>query len=281
MKIIRDLKELRDEIKGVKRDGKTIGFVPTMGFLHEGHLSLLAEARRRTDYVVLSIFVNPIQFGTGEDYREYPRDLESDREKAEKAGCDLIFYPEVKSMYPAGYVTYVNVEDISEPLCGGSRPGHFRGVTTVVTKLFNLVEADRAFFGQKDAQQSLIVKRMAEDLNMNTEVIVCPTVREDDGLAMSSRNAYLGDAERSAAAVIFRTLTEARDKIAAGERYASRIRDFMTGNIDSEPLAVRQYVEVVDARNLADIEKIEGPVLLAVAVKFGETRLIDNILVEV
>lgn len=281
MKIIRDLQELKNEIKQVKQEGKTVGFVPTMGFLHEGHLSLLKEAGRQTDYVVLSIFVNPIQFGVGEDYEEYPRDLEADRKNAEQAGCHLIFYPEVKAMYPSGYVTYVNVEQISEPLCGGSRPTHFRGVTTVVAKLFNLVEADKAFFGQKDAQQSLIVRRMAEDLNMHTKVVVCPTYREEDGLAMSSRNAYLKPEERKAAVVLYQTLTGARDKILSGERDAGVIRKFMAEKLNEQPLADPVYIEVVDSRFLKNIKKIEGEILLALAVKFGDTRLIDNILVEV
>ncbi len=281
MKIIRDFEALKYHINKAKRDGKTVGFVPTMGFLHEGHISLLKEAGRQTDYVVLSIFVNPMQFGVGEDYEEYPRDLENDGRKAEQAGCHIIFYPEVKAMYPSGYSTYVNVEDISEPLCGGSRPGHFRGVTTVVAKLFNLVEPDKAFFGQKDAQQSLIVKRMVEDLNMNLEVVVCPTFREDDGLAMSSRNAYLKPEERAAAVVLYHTLIEVRDKIISGERDAAVIKNFMINSIDKEVLASRQYVEVVDAHTLQNIEHIEGATLLALAVKFGSTRLIDNIMVEV
>lgn len=281
MQVIRDFKTLKNEISGARGDGKTVGFVPTMGFLHEGHLSLLREAVRQTDYVVLSIFVNPLQFGVGEDYEEYPRDLEQDRRKAEEAGCDLIFYPEVKSMYPRGYLTYVNTEGISEPLCGGSRPGHFRGVTTVVTKLFNLVSPDKAFFGQKDAQQALIIRRMVADLNMNLEVVVCPTIREADGLAMSSRNAYLEPGERKAAAILYRTLKKASEMVLLGEKDARSVRDFMVDSIGKEPLAEIQYIEVVDGETLQPLEEIETSALLALAVKFGETRLIDNISVEV
>lgn len=281
MQIIRDFKALRNEINKVKHAGKTVGFVPTMGFLHDGHLSLLKEAGRQTDYVVMSIFVNPIQFGAGEDYDEYPRDLEQDYRKAEQVGCDLIFYPKVKSMYPPGYLTYVNTEGISEPLCGGSRPGHFQGVTTVVAKLFNLVTPDKAFFGQKDAQQALIIRKMVADLNMNPEIVVCPTIREADGLAMSSRNAYLDPAERKAATILYRTLKKAREMILSGERDARTIRGFMVDSIGKEPLAAIQYIEVVDGQTLQQLECIEGSVLLALAVKFGETRLIDNISVEV
>ena len=280
MQVIRDFKTLKSEIAGARRDGKSVGFVPTMGFLHEGHLSLLREAVRQTEYVVLSIFVNPLQFGVGEDYEEYPRDLEQDRKKAEEAGCDLIFYPEVKSMYPRGYLTYVNTEGISEPLCGGSRPGHFRGVTTVVTKLFNLVTPDKAFFGQKDAQQALIIRKMVADLNMNLEIVVCPTIREDDGLAMSSRNAYLEPGERKAAAILYRTLKKARDMVLSGEKDARVVRDFMVDSIGKEPRANIQYIEVVDSETLQALVEIETSALLA-WLKFGETRLIDNILVEV
>ncbi|NLZ28376.1 MAG: pantoate--beta-alanine ligase, partial [Firmicutes bacterium] len=267
MQVIRDFKTLKNEIAGARGDGKTVGFVPTMGFLHEGHLSLLREAVRQTDYVVLSIFVNPLQFGVGEDYEEYPRDLEQDRRKAEEAGCDLIFYPEVKSMYPRGYLTYVNTEGISEPLCGGSRPGHFRGVTTVVTKLFNLVSPDKAFFGQKDAQQALIIRRMVADLNMNLEVVVCPTIREADGLAMSSRNAYLEPGERKAAAILYRTLKKASEMVLSGEKVARSVRDFMVDSIGKEPLAEIQYIEVVDGETLQPLEEIETSALLALAVK--------------
>ncbi len=281
VKLIRDLKEIKNEIKQVKKTGKTVGLVPTMGFLHEGHLSLLQKAREETDYVVMSIFVNPIQFGRGEDYQDYPRDLEGDREKAEEGGCDLIFYPEVKDMYPPGYHTFVNLEEITEVLCGACRPGHFRGVATVVTKLFNLITPDKAYFGQKDAQQSLVVKKMAEDLNMDVEVVICPTVREEDGVAMSSRNKYLEPEERVAAQVIYRTLCQARQKIEAGEKDAVKLRRFMWENLRGEPLADPEYAEVLDARTLQRVEKIGGTVLLALAARFGQARLIDNFMVEV
>ncbi len=281
MKLIRDLTELKNEVKGVKSEGQSIGLVPTMGFLHEGHLSLLREARKQTDYVVMSIFVNPIQFGRGEDYEDYPQDLEGDRKKAAEEGCDLIFYPEVRAMYPPDYLTYVNVEEITEVLCGASRPVHFRGVTTVVNKLFNLVEPDKAYFGQKDAQQALVIKKMTEDLNMNVEIVVCPTVREDDGVAMSSRNKYLHPEERKAARIIYSTLLAAREKIIAGERNAEVLRKFMWQNLSQEPLAAPDYVEIVDKKKLQKVDQIQEPVLLALAVKFGQARLIDNLLVEV
>ncbi len=281
MNLIRDLAELKNEVRGVKSEGQSIGFVPTMGFLHEGHLSLLREARRKADYVVMSIFVNPTQFGRDEDYEDYPQDLEGDQKKAAEEGCDLIFFPEKKDMYPPGYLTYVNVEEITEVLCGACRPVHFRGVTTIVAKLFNLVEPDRAYFGQKDAQQALVIKKMVEDLNMNVEIIVCPTVREEDGVAMSSRNKYLQPVERKAAQIIYSTLLAAREKIIAGERNAEVLRKFMWQNLSQEPLADPDYVEIVDEKKLQRVDQIQGPVLLALAVKFGQARLIDNLLVEV
>lgn len=281
VKVIKSLDEIKNEVKMVKDNGKTVGLVPTMGFLHEGHLSLIREASKQTDYVVTSIFVNPIQFGQGEDYEDYPRDLEGDCEKARQEGCHLIFNPETKSMYPPGYLTYVDVEGITDVLCGASRPGHFRGVTTVVNKLFNLVSPDKAFFGQKDAQQSIVIKKMAADLNMDVEVVICSTVREHDGLAMSSRNKYLSPEERKAATILYRTLQAAREKIITGERNSESLRNFMWESISREPLSKPEYAEVVDGNNLGKIEKIENTVLLAVAAKFGQARLIDNLLVEV
>ena len=281
MKIIRDINELKKKLVGIRESGKSVGLVPTMGFLHAGHLSLVKESQRQTGFTVMSIFVNPMQFGAGEDYDDYPRDLESDRKKAEEIGCDLIFYPRVGDMYPKGYCTFVNVEGISEPLCGNWRPGHFQGVTTVVAKLFNIVEPEKAFFGQKDAQQCAVIRRMAEDLNMKVEVIVCPTVREEDGLAMSSRNAYLSSGERARAVLLIDTLISAREMILNGEKNASRIKEYMVKSVEDEPLASLDYAEVVDNRDLKEKAEIEGEVLLALAVKFGKTRLIDNLVVEV
>lgn len=281
MEIVSEFLDLKREVKLVRDSGKTIGFVATMGFLHRGHISLLEEARRQTDFVVLSIFVNPIQFGRGEDFTEYPRDLESDAAKARQAGCDLIFCPRENSMYPRGYSTFVEVEGITEGLCGASRPGHFRGVTTVVAKLFNLIEPHKAFFGQKDAQQALIIRKMVEDLNMNLEVIVCPTIREEDGVAMSSRNSYLNPRERAAAAVLYRSLCIARDTIGSGERDPQAIRDMMEKIIKREPLLLIEYIEIVNGRNLDAVTKLQGAILIALAVKVGQTRLIDNLLLEV
>ncbi|MCW3489977.1 pantoate--beta-alanine ligase [Dethiobacter alkaliphilus] len=281
MQIIRDITTLRQHIKKARQAGKTVGFVPTMGYLHPGHLSLLHQARNENDLTVLSIFVNPLQFGVGEDYEEYPRDLEADAAQAETAGCDLIFAPTVKEMYPKGYATFVDVERLTETLCGASRPGHFRGVTTVVTKLFNIVTPDRAYFGQKDAQQALVLRKMARDLNMDLQVLIMPTIREKDGLAMSSRNTYLSPEERTQATVLSRSLRQAQEKIKHGERDANKITEFITQTIQSEPLANIDYVAIVDTDEIKPTETINGQTLIALAVRFGKTRLIDNIIVEV
>ncbi len=281
MEIIREISKIRRVIKKAHRLGQTVGFVPTMGFLHEGHLSLLRRARQENNFVVLSIFVNPIQFGVGEDFEEYPRDLDKDAKHCEECGCDLIFYPTAKDMYPQGYATFVDVERLTESLCGASRPGHFRGVTTVVTKLFNIVTPDRTYFGQKDAQQALVIQRMASDLNMNLDVIVMPTVREKDELAMSSRNAYLAPEERAAAPVLFRSLKKAAAQIDSGERDAARIMEGIKSTVESEPLAKIEYISIVDCADLKEVKTVQGKVLIALAVRFGKTRLIDNIIVEV
>ncbi len=281
MQTIREIATLRQIIKDARHRGQTVGFVPTMGFLHEGHLSLLRRARAENDLVVLSIFVNPLQFGINEDYNEYPRDLERDSALAEEAGCDLIFYPAVKEMYPRGYATFVDVERLTSGLCGASRPGHFRGVTTVVTKLFNIVTPDRTYFGQKDAQQALVIRRMAADLNMDLEVIVMPTVREHDGLAMSSRNVYLSPEQRKAAPILYQSLLQAKESIKKGERSAAAVRNQIIQNISAEPLASIDYVSVTDTTELQEIDRIQNQALIALAVRFGQTRLIDNILVEV
>lgn len=281
MQIIRDISSLRKEIKAACQANKTIGLVPTMGFLHEGHLSLIRQARQENDLVILSIFVNPIQFGMGEDFEEYPRDLEGDASLAAQSGCHIIYAPTIKEMYPKGYATYVDVEHLTEGLCGASRPGHFRGVTTVVAKLFNIITPDHAYFGQKDAQQALVIQRMAKDLNMDVNVVIMPTVREADGLAMSSRNTFLTPQQRTAATILSRSLREAEAKIKGGQSDTTAIIQFITQTIANEPLANIDYIDIVDTEEIKPIEKINGRTLIALAVRFGKTRLIDNIIVEV
>ena len=281
MEIIKDLGRLKEVVGQVRAAGQTIGMVPTMGYLHQGHLTLMREARKRCDLVVVSIFVNPLQFGVGEDFEEYPRDLTRDAELAGGVPVDIIFAPPVAALYPKGYNTFVEVEGITESLCGCSRPGHFRGVTTVVNKLFNLVEPHVAYFGQKDAQQVVVIKRMVEDLNMNLEIVTVPIVREADGLAMSSRNVYLSPEEREAALVLSRSLTTAGELIDRGERDARKVRETMVAMIEGEPLATIDYVEIVDLANLQPIDRLTGPVLIALAVRIGKTRLLDNKMVGV
>lgn len=281
MRVVHQISELKKTIKEKKEKGHSIGFVPTMGFLHEGHLFLLKTARKENDLVVISIFVNPLQFGEGEDLEEYPRDLKKDMELAYEVGCDLIFAPPVQEMYPPGYATFVDVETLTENLCGATRPGHFQGVTTVVTKLFNLVQPDRAYFGQKDAQQALILKKMVKDLNMNLDLIVLPTVREEDGLAMSSRNSYLSSQKRREAAILYRSLQQVQEMIAEGERDAATIKKTITMTIENNASAEIDYIEITDTINIKPLAILEGECLIALAIKFGETRLIDNLLVEV
>ncbi|WP_448592209.1 pantoate--beta-alanine ligase [Thermoflexus hugenholtzii] len=256
----------------------TWGFVPTMGYLHEGHLSLVRRARAENDRVAVSIFVNPTQFGPHEDYARYPRDLERDLRLLEPLGVDLVFVPSVEEMYPPGFQTWVIVEEVSRPLEGASRPGHFRGVATVVAKLFNILQPDRAYFGQKDAQQTVVIRRMVQDLNIPVEIVICPTVREPDGLAMSSRNTYLSPEERRAATVLFRALQAAKARYEAGERDAERLREAMREVIRAEPLARIDYVSVAHPETLQELEQVEGPALLSLAVYIGTTRLIDNIM---
>lgn len=281
MRLIDKISDMKAIIRSNKSMGKTIGFVPTMGYLHEGHLSLAKRSVQENDLTVMSIFVNPTQFGPNEDFDKYPRDLERDLTLAEAAGVDVVFAPSVGEMYPDGYKTYVNVEDITEVLCGRSRPGHFRGVTTVVNKLFNIVEPNKAYFGQKDAQQVIVIKKMVRDLNMNLEVITCPIVREPDGLAMSSRNVYLNAEERKAAVILSKSLFEAEELIKKGEKSRKRIVEYIESAIKTEKLAEIDYVEVVSADNLEIMEELKGSILIALAVRFGKTRLIDNVIVEV
>ena len=251
-----------------------------MGFLHEGHLSLMRRARTENDLVVVSIFVNPTQFGPTEDYKEYPRDLQSDSEMAAEVGVDVIFAPSAEDMYPEEYATFVNVEGITEKMCGASRPEHFRGVTTIVAKLFNLVQPHRAYFGQKDAQQTAVVRRMAADLNFGIEIVVMPTVREDDGVAMSSRNKYLNQDERRAALVLNRSLHTAENLIKSGQCDAAGICRKMRDMIEAEPLTRIDYISIVDADTLADVDVVKGKTLIAMAVFIGETRLIDNVVLD-
>lgn len=279
MKIITSPSEMQAYSNKARMEGKIIGFVPTMGFLHEGHLSLMRRCRSENDICVVSIFVNPTQFGPNEDYERYPRDLERDSKMSEEVGVDIIFHPSVEDMYPKGYATFVNVERLTEKMCGLSRPGHFRGVTTVVTKLFNLVKPHRAYFGQKDAQQAIVIKRMVQDLNMDIEIIVMPTVREKDGLAMSSRNKYLNEEERKSALVLSRSLFTAEEMIRSGVRNASDIYKAIKEMIEREPLARIDYISIVDAETLEDVSEIRTNTLIALAVFIGQTRLIDNIVV--
>ncbi len=277
MEVISKVAELQERIKDWKLKGLTVGFVPTMGYLHEGHLSLVREAKKRNDRAAVSIFVNPKQFGPAEDYNVYPRDFNRDAALLEKEGVDLIFYPAVEEMYPAGYKTYVEVEDLENRLCGRSRPGHFRGVCTVVLKLFNLIQPDEAYFGWKDAQQVIILKKMVEDLNLPVKIRSMPLIREKDGLALSSRNIYLNQQERQASVVLYRSLELAEEIIKNGERQAARIRQQMVNLISAEPLARIDYVEIVDPQTLEPLVTIDGDALVAVAVYFGRTRLIDNL----
>lgn len=281
MIIIKTIKEIKDIIKDNKKQGKTVGFVPTMGFLHEGHFSLIRTAKKENDLVVVSIFVNPTQFGIGEDFEAYPRDLDSDAKLSKSAGADVIFCPSISEMYPDSYQTYVEVIEITDKLCGKSRPTHFKGVTTVVNKLFNIVEPHKAYFGQKDAQQVAVIQKMVRDLNMNIEVIPCPIIREADGLAMSSRNTYLNPEQRNAALILSKSLFAAKNMISKGCIDAIEIKEIMMKMIKKEPLAAIDYIEIVDALSLSDITALKGKVLIALAVKIGRTRLIDNILVEV
>lgn len=279
MKILRTVKEIQAYTKVVKAEGKTIGLVPTMGALHTGHLSLVRAARETTDIVIVSVFVNPTQFGPGEDYEAYPRDFSADSDKLVAAGVDAVFHPAPAEMYPEGYATYVNIEGaLTEKLCGARRPGHFRGVATVVTKLLHLSGADKAFFGQKDAQQVVVIRRVVADLNLSTEIVMTPIVREGDGLALSSRNRYLSAEERGAALVLSRSLREAEAAFAGGEKDAAALKALVTTTLMKEPLAVIDYVELYSFPAFRPVKRLEEPALLAIAVKIGQTRLIDNVI---
>lgn len=273
MRTVTTLAELRAARLSLKG---TVGLVPTMGYLHEGHLSLIRQAKVECDHVVVSIFVNPTQFGPNEDLSKYPRDLERDLNLIEPFGVDFVWTPTAEVMYPTGYQTWVEVEAITRPLEGSMRPGHFKGVTTVVAKLFNGVQPHKAYFGQKDAQQQTVIRQMVRDLNFPLEVVVCPTVREADGLAMSSRNKYLEGENRQAALVLFHALSAAKDLYEKGERSAEALRRKMKEIIEAEPRAQMQYVSCADFDTLEELELIKGKVLLSMAVLIGKTRLIDN-----
>ena len=279
MEIFQTVEAFKDYTKAMKAAGKTIALVPTMGALHAGHIALMEAARKAADVVIASVFVNPIQFGPNEDYEAYPRAFSEDCEKLKQVPVDAVFHPEPAALYPEGYATYVAVEgDITNKLCGAQRPGHFRGVATVVTKLLHLARADKAFFGQKDAQQVVVVRRVAVDLNLPVEIVMVPIVREESGLALSSRNRYLSAEEREAALVLSRSLREAEKAFSGGEREAAELTAMVTAIIEGEPLASIDYVALYSFPALRAIERVEEPALLAIAVKIGKTRLIDNII---
>jgi pantoate--beta-alanine ligase len=280
MKICKTIDEMRAASRAARREGKPLGFVPTMGALHEGHLSLVRAAKAKCNVVAVSIFVNPLQFGPTEDLAKYPRTFERDHELLEKEAIDILFAPTPEEMYPAGAVTYVTVERLSEKLCGRSRPGHFRGVTTVVAKLFHIVEPDAAFFGQKDAAQATIIRRMMQDLNLPVEIVVCPIVREPDGLAMSSRNAYLSPQGRKSALVLQRSLTEVKRRFDQGERNLANLIEAGKQVLAQEPAVRLDYLEIVDPDTLDPMQQLTSSALIAVAAFVGNTRLIDNILLK-
>lgn len=280
MQIVKTIKEVRAIVKEWRRSGLTVGLVPTMGYLHEGHQSLIAKSAQQNDRTVVSVFVNPIQFGPNEDLEAYPRDIEHDMKAVETAGGDLIFHPEPSEMYHEDFSSFVDMNTLTGGLCGKTRPIHFRGVCTVVSKLFNIVVPDRAYFGQKDAQQLAVIRHMVSDLNFGIEIVGCPIIREEDGLAKSSRNTYLNEEERKAALILNKALTEGRKLVESGEKDADAVRRVITDKINTEPLAKIDYVEVVDWNTLETVEKIDGPILTAIAVYIGKTRLIDNFIVE-
>ncbi len=281
MELIRVPRIMHDTSKGYLLRGRSIGFVPTMGALHEGHLSLVRRSKAENDITVVSIFVNPLQFGQSEDFQSYPRDTDRDKEKLSSAEADVLFMPDASQMYKEDFLTQIEVERLSDRLCGAFRPGHFRGVATVVAKLFNIVMPARAYFGQKDYQQSVIIKKMVKDLDMGIEVVVCPTIREQDGLAMSSRNSYLDDSERRAATVIYKCLTQTADMIKSGIMDIDHIRKSMHNRLSEDPLITEiQYASVYDPETLMELEQIKKEGVIAVAVKMGRTRLIDNMLLK-
>ena len=276
MKVVKTIKEVRAQVLAWRKEGLTVGLVPTMGYLHEGHQSLIAKSVAENDRTVVSVFVNPIQFGPNEDLEAYPRDLQRDMAAVEAVGGDLIFNPEPSEMYPQHFTSFIDTTETTELLCGAVRPIHFRGVCTVVGKLFNIVQPDKAYFGQKDAQQLATIRRFVRDLDFPVQIVACPIVREADGLAKSSRNTYLSATERQAALILSKSLKLGREAIEQGERNAQRIIDIIRQNLETEPLARVEYVEVVDFENIQRVQQIEGETLVAIAVYIGKTRLIDN-----
>lgn len=280
MEITGSIKRVREQVREWRKAGLTVGLVPTMGYLHEGHKSLIDKAVEQNDKVVVSVFVNPMQFGPTEDLESYPRDMDRDAALCEKAGAALIFHPEPEEMYDDNFSSFVDMNTLTGGLCGKTRPIHFRGVCTVVAKLFNIVTPDRAYFGQKDAQQLAVIRHMVNDLSFGIEIVGCPIIREEDGLAKSSRNTYLNEDERKAALVLSRSLKEGRKLVDDGEKDAAKVKKTITDIIEKEALAKIDYVEVVDWNTLEPVEKIDGPVLTAIAVYIGKTRLIDNFIVE-
>lgn len=279
MKIVSAVDDVRRQVREWRAGGLSVGLVPTMGYLHEGHKSLIDKAVEQNDRVVVSVFVNPTQFGPGEDLATYPRDLDRDAALCEEAGASLIFHPEQEDMYFDDFCTWVDMDGLTKGLCGKTRPTHFRGVCTVVSKLFHIVQPDRAYFGQKDAQQLAVIRRMVRDLNFDLEIVGCPIIREEDGLAKSSRNTYLSPEEREAATILHKALVQGREMIQNGEKQADAVVKEITAIIQSEPLAKIDYVEVVDFDRIESIQTIEGTVLTAVAVYIGKTRLIDNFII--
>ena len=281
MQVVKTVKEVRDIVSGWKREGLSVGLVPTMGYLHEGHRSLIEKSVSENDCTVVSVFVNPIQFGPSEDLASYPRDLQRDMDVVGSAGGDLIFHPEPSEMYPGHFTSFIDTSETTELLCGAVRPGHFRGVCTVVGKLFNIVMPERAYFGQKDAQQLATIRRFVRDLNFNVQIVACPIVRESDGLSKSSRNTYLSADERQAALVLSQSLQKGKALIDAGERDAAAVKEAIRAHLLTQPLARIDYVEVVDNENIRRVERISGSTLVAIAVYIGKTRLIDNFIAEV
>jgi pantoate--beta-alanine ligase len=276
MQVITSIEKMQDYANNLRHEGKTIGFVPTMGAIHEGHLALIKQARKESDVLVVSIFINPIQFGEGEDYERYPRNFERDKQLLEEEGVDIIFYPTVEKMYKKSYLTYVNVEKLSEYLCGKYRKNHFRGVATVICKLFNIVKPHKAYFGEKDYQQSLIIKKLVEDLNYDIKIEVLPTVRNQEGLAFSSRNLYLTEAESKKATIIYKALNKAKAMLNSNLKDVKLIKAELIPLIQQEGLTV-QYLEICDPETLEPLEKVEDKALIAIAAYLGNTRLIDNI----
>lgn len=279
MKVINNISEMQSISDNLRRAGKKIGFVPTMGFLHDGHLSLIKESKINSDVTIVSIYVNPSQFGPNEDFEQYPRDFDSDEKLCKNAGVDIVFYPENQNMYSPQHLTTIGIKNLSNKLCGISRPNHFEGVTTIVAKLFNITKPHIAVFGQKDAQQCIIIKRMVSDLNFDIDIIIAPTIRENDGLALSSRNKYLSNMQRKEASKIYSALTNAKEKIDGGEKSASVIQNIIQESLQTIMDSKIDYLSIVNIENLEPIETIKKSSLIAVAVYIGKTRLIDNIIV--